>query len=188
MPLDLDKELIRNAQTGGGAALERVIVSVWSEAFRIAAGILRDRGLAEDAAQEACVSIVQGLPRLKDAGSFAGWSYKIIVNHAISVARSRRRLQPLDTIETCDVRFDSEESLDLARALGTLSLPQRAAVILHYYAGLTSREIAEATGLPRSTIRFHLMLSRRKLREALADWPAQTDSTLSHREVYNDVH
>jgi RNA polymerase sigma-70 factor (ECF subfamily) len=188
VPLDLDRDLIRTAQLEGGSALECVIRSVWTEGYRIAASILRDRGLAEDAIQEACIAIVLGLPKLRDVVTFNAWCYKIIVNRAISTARRRRKTQPLEAIEAQEVRFNSDDALDLANALSTLSAEERGAVILYYYAGLTSREIAESTGLPRSTIRFHLMRARRRLRSKLADDGVGSQPAPSRREVYNDAH
>jgi DNA-directed RNA polymerase specialized sigma24 family protein len=75
--------------------------------------------------------------------------------------------------------------LDLYRALAALTPVQRAAVLLHYYGGLRSGEIAEALGVPPSTARFHLMLARRNLRRALAVVDPPTTPGI---EVVSDVH
>lgn len=188
MPLEVGGDLIRTAQVEGGDALERVISLVWDEAYRVSASILRDHGLAQDAAQDACVAILRGLTHLRDVGAFKTWSYKIIVSRAVSVARRRRDLQPLEVLDTQEVRFESEDALDLADALSALPVAQRGAVILHYCVGLTSREIAESTGLPSSTIRFHLMRARRTLRAALSHDQTPARPTPSHPEVYTDAH
>lgn len=166
MPLSLDETLIRNA-AGGGAALERLLAEVWPEAYRISLAILRDRGLAEDAAQDACASLARSLPQLKTPPAFPAWCYRLIVNHALSIARRRPDTVALDAGADCKVSFERADALDLYDALGALPIAQRAALLLHYYAGLNSAEIAAATGLPASTIRFHLMLARRALRKAL---------------------
>ena len=63
---------------------------------------------------------------------------------------------------------DRSDALDLYKALAALPPVQRAAIVLRYYADLSSAEIAAATGLPASTVRFHLMLARRKLRKVLS--------------------
>jgi RNA polymerase sigma-70 factor (ECF subfamily) len=153
---------------GGGAALEQLITAVWPEAYRIALGILRDRGLAEDAAQDACARIAASLSQLNNSGGFASWSYTLIVRQAISVARRRRPLEALDALVERRVEFDRSDAVDLYDALGKLPVQQRAAIILHYYGGFNSSEIAAATGLPASTVRFHLMHARRTLRKALS--------------------
>ena len=184
MRFTLESGLVEHARAGG-ASLERLIAVVWPEAYRTAFSILRDRGLAEDAAQEACAAMARSLSALKDAGAFDAWCYKIIVHQAIVVARRRPRTQALDTLAE-RVYFDQNDSLDLYNALASLPVVQRGVIILHYYVGLNSRELADATGLPSSTVRFHLMLARRALRRALSTTDARP--LQSSEEVLSDVH
>ena len=165
--MEIDRELIEGAHAGG-ADLDRLLTCVWPEAYRVAFGILRDRGLAEDAAQDACALIARKLGALKDANVFRAWMYKIVVNCAITLGRRRRPADALETAGERGVPSDPTERLDLHRALAALPLRQRAAVLLHYYAGLNSSEIAEACGFPPGSVRFQLMLARRALRKALA--------------------
>lgn len=184
MPLVLEDDLVDSARLGG-AGLERLIVAVWPEAYRIAFSILRDRGLAEDAAQEACASIARSLPTLKSTNGFAAWTYKIVTNHAITVARQRSRVQTADAVDDRAAQIDRSDAMDIEKALATLPLAQRSAILLHYYAGLTSSEIAAATGLSASTIRFHLMLARRTLRRALSTEEAIAPTS---EEAIHHVH
>ena len=181
---NLDPELVARARLDG-ESLDRLIEAIWPTAYRVAFGILRDAGLAEDAAQEACAAIVRGLPGLKHAGAFRAWSYKVIVNQALTAARQRPRTQTLDSAAESTVSFDRSDALDLYHALALLPPAQRAAVILHYYAGLNSREIAAAIGVPAPTIRFHLMLARRTLRQALTE--QATRVVQNSREVTSDA-
>jgi RNA polymerase sigma-70 factor (ECF subfamily) len=177
--LALESDLIKNARAGE-AGLERLITAVWPEAYRIAFAILHDAGLAEDAAQEACAAMVRSLSRLRNSSAFSSWSYKIITNQALTLARRRPRTQTLDVMMNRGIYDDRTDALDMYRAITTLPLEQRAAIVLHYYAGLKSGEIAAATGLPAPTIRFHLMLARRALRKALSlDTPPPFDEVLS---------
>lgn len=164
-------------------ALDALIAAVWPEAYRLALAILRDRGLAEDAAQEACAAIARSLPSLKNAAAFPAWSYKVIASYALTSARRRRPTQNLESLADRSVGFDPSATIDLYDALGSLTPQQRAVILLHYYAGLSSVEIAAATRLPSSTIRFHLMLARRALRTALS----ATSSALSPHEALTDV-
>ena len=182
MPFHIEDNLIHDAvATTDG--LDRLIAAVWPEAYRIAYSILQDRGLAEDAAQDACASIARSLDTLKESKLFRAWSYKIITNHALTAARRRPQTQPLDAVTGHGVAVDAAGALDLALALRKLPPEQRAAIILHYYGGLNSREIASAIGLPSSTIRFHLMLARRTLRKALSE----TEITHSREEAISHV-
>ncbi len=186
MPLAPGSELIESARAGGDG-LERLIEVVWPEAYRIAYGILRDRGLAEDAAQEACATMARSLPTLKNISVFPTWNYKIIVNHALTVARRRRDTQALDVLVDREVHFDRSDALDLYNALATLPIVQRAVIVLRYYADLNSGEIAVATGLASSTVRFHLMLARRTLRKALSAAGGRP-ILQSPEEKFSDAH
>lgn len=179
-----DTALIEQARAGG-IALDRLITAVWSEAYRIAFSVLRDRGLAEDATQEACAKIAASLGQLNDPSGFASWSYRLIVRQAIDVGRRMRPARPLEEVTQPAVEFDAIGSIDLQEALGKLPLVQRAAVILHYYAGFNSGEIAQATGLPASTVRFHLMHARRTLRKALSSDPPPA---VAREEAVRHVH
>jgi RNA polymerase sigma-70 factor, ECF subfamily len=182
--MHVETKLIDGARSGG-ADLERLVRAVWPEAYRIAFSMLRDRGLAEDAAQEACAAIARTLPSLKKTAGFAAWSYKIVVNHAIVSARRRRRTLSLDDIPTVVQSVDRSDALDLQDALMKLPVEQRGAIVLHYYVGLNSREIAESTGISAPTVRFHLMLARRTLLKALSAVPEP--KAQSSEEVLSNV-
>jgi RNA polymerase sigma-70 factor (ECF subfamily) len=107
------------------------------------------------------------LSSLKNSGAFRAWFYRLVVREAISVARRARDTSNLQNVQALAREIDSAQALDLANALAHLPPEQRTLVLLHYYAGLSSREIAVAVRLPASTVRFHLMLARRALRRAL---------------------
>ena len=55
------------------------------------------------------------------------------------------------------------------QALGGLSPNQRAAVLLRYYAGYRSRQVAELLGMAPATVRVHLARARRNLRNLLEE-------------------
>lgn len=184
MPLEVERAIVDRAlRAADDDALEPLIVAVWPEAYRLSFAILRDRGLAEDAAQEACAAIARALPSLKEIDAFATWSYKVIVNHALGAARRRKRTVSLEMAGSRGVFTDRSDALDLYNALASLTALQRGLILLHYYAGLNSREIAASTSLPASTIRFHLMQARRALREALS----ATTGARTPNEVLSDA-
>jgi RNA polymerase sigma-70 factor, ECF subfamily len=175
VPLTIDTSLIEAASSDRGS-LEQLIAAVWPEAFRLAQGILRDRSLAEDAAQEACASMAAGLASLKSAGAFRTWFYRLVVNESVTISRRRRTAAVLHEAAAEPVEFDATQMLDLSQALQRLPAEQRAVILLHYYVGLNSREIGISARLPAATVRFHLMRARRALRRALGD-PTRPEST-----------
>ncbi|MFY9710071.1 MAG: sigma-70 family RNA polymerase sigma factor [Candidatus Cybelea sp.] len=184
MPITVDAGLVEHAKQDG-AAMERLAAAVWPEAYRLAWGILRDAGLAEDAAQEATSQIARSLRALKDAAAFRSWSYRIIVNAALAVARHRAATQSLGATEERGAFEDPSDAIDLYDALAALTPARRALILLHYYAGLSAKEIAMTAALPASTVRFQLMLARRALRIALST--PEERSTRFTSEALHDV-
>ncbi len=167
---DVPGDIIEAARLGKPGAADRLLAQAWPHAFRIARSILRDEGLAEDAAQEACAIVYCTVTRLRSAFAFRVWFYRIVVREAMRLDR-KRALAAAFTYEPVAGAdpSDSIERLDVHRALGRLSRAQRATVVLHYYAEMNSRQIATVLGVPDSTVRFHLVTARRKLEALLGD-------------------
>ena len=179
----MDAETIEQAR-GGGDALEALIAQAWPDAYRVALVILRDRDLAQDAAQEACIALTRSLHRLETPAAFAAWMYRIAVRCALDAARARKRHASFEGVADQNVVSDPTEAIDLYDALASLAPVQRAVLLLHYYAGFRSHEIAAAIGVLPPTVRFHLMRARRRLRAAL-DAPARAQ--VSYNEVISNA-
>lgn len=162
----MSEQLIDEARSGSVEALERLLESVWPDAYRIAYSIVRDRAAAEDAAQVACAAVYRSIATLRSAGAFRVWVYRIVAREALSQAK---RSAP-QTIEAPVQNMpDHESRLDVAQALDSLAPDLRAAVVLRYYAELTSKEIAGILGVAAATVRFRLMLARRRLKPLLSE-------------------
>ena len=62
-----------------------------------------------------------------------------------------------------------EPAADLIRALAVLSPNQRAAIALHEYADLSTRDVARILGCSQATVRVHLAQARKRLRPLLEE-------------------
>lgn len=164
-----------NGEEGGHEALVRTL---WPDAYRIAWSILGERGAAEDAAQASCAAICAQLSTLSDTRAFVAWAYRIVVSHARDLARSRSRLQLRETLgydeATASTSDDPSVRLDLEAAISRLPESLRLVLELHYFIGLNSREVGTALGVPAATVRFRLMMARRRLRPLLCDSTASS--------------
>ena len=166
-----EPELIELARTGSRDAIESLIARVWPHAYRIALGVLHDRALAEDAAQEACAIVYREIPKLRSARAFNVWFYRIVVRetqtvrHPAAAALAEDAPGLIDFAET----DRSVARLDVLRALARLAPPLRVAVVLHFYAGLNSREMARVLRIADSSVRFRLMRARRRLEDLLGE-------------------
>jgi RNA polymerase sigma-70 factor (ECF subfamily) len=175
--------LAANAADGEDGGYEALVRALWPSAYRIAWSILGSREAAEDVAQTACAAICEKLPSLAKKDAFAAWAYRIIISRARDHARAMGRLRARETVgydeairTTTDV--DLTVNVDLEAAIRRLAEPLRLAIELHYFFGLSSREAGIALGVPAETVRFRLMLARRRLRPLLCDSAAPSTSEL----------
>lgn len=158
--------LIEAAQRGAPREIERLMDAVWPNAYRLAYSILGDSAAAQDAAQDACITIYHNVKSLRSAAAFRVWTYRIIVRAATRM--QRRELNPQEIIEPAPAP-DAIEILDLWRALAEIPRQLRVVVVLRYFEDLNSREIADVLGIPDGTVRVRLATAMRRLRPLLSD-------------------
>lgn len=158
-------ELIEAAKTGGRAEIESLLETVWPDAYRLAKAILPGNCNAEDVAQDACVTMYRSIGALKDVRAFSTWFYRIVIRHALK----HKKLQPAPAPMPDDAAYDADPAdlIDLLRALRALPDKLRAVIVLHYFEGLPSRDIAAILRVPEATVRFRLMTARRRLEPLL---------------------
>ena len=161
----LSPELLVQAKSGDRTALDRLLELIWPDAYHIAYGIVQDAGLAQDAAQEACAALCNAIGGLRDLEAFRPWFYRIVVRAGTRIAKMRTRTAELD--ERNHYEDVPVENVDVERALAALTPSLRAAVILHFYCGLNSFEIASILRIPAPTVRFRLSVAKRRLRPLL---------------------
>ena len=87
-------ELVVQAQHGDEGAFASLAVVIGSRLHAIAHRILRDADLADDATQQALLTIWRDLPQLRDPARFDGWAYRLLVRACYAEARKTRRLAP----------------------------------------------------------------------------------------------
>jgi RNA polymerase sigma-70 factor, ECF subfamily len=129
--------------------------------------------LAEDATQQALLTIWRDLPQLRDPARFDAWSYRLLVRACYAEVRRTRRWTPnlrlltADEPQTTDATTSVHDRDQLDRGFRRLSIDHRAVVVLHHYLDLSIDEVADALGVPAGTVRSRLHHAMRGLRAAL---------------------
>jgi len=122
-----------------------------------------DRDVAQDAVAEA---FAQAIARRAAIHSPERWIWKAAYRIAAGELHRRRNKSTLTT----DVPVDADEpAWEIRAALDQLAPPQRAAVVLHYYAGYPAREIAAITETTPAAVWMCLSRGRRQLRRILEE-------------------
>jgi RNA polymerase sigma-70 factor, ECF subfamily len=153
--------------------------------YAVAYRIVGQRADAEEVVIEAFAQAWREAPRFESArGSVAGWLTTIARSRALDLVRARARREritasaaadrPDESPAMGDWREDPGSSLEQTErrhqvqlALEILSPPQRKAIELAYFEGLSQSEIAERLQEPLGTIKTRVRLGMQKLRDCL---------------------
>ena len=175
-----DEALVALAARSEQTALGELYDRYGRPAYGLALRILRDEALAEDAVQEAFLSLWRSASRyVPEKGKASTWILTLVHRRAVDLVRreERRRADSLhDAPEPADDGrgADEEAWLRLQRervqaALRQLPDQQREALELAYYGGFTQSELAERLGQPLGTIKSRMFAGLSRLRELLGD-------------------
>ena len=180
----MDTDLVVRAQRGDKASYALVAAEIADGFLAVARRILRDRDLAQDATQQALLTIWQDFPQLRDPARFEAWSYRVLVHACYAEARRERRwapnlrVLPLDESSVDEGLRAVVDRDQLERGFRHLSLDHRSVVVLHHYLDKPLDEIARILEIPVGTAHSRLHHAMRALRAAL-----DADARRSVREV-----
>jgi RNA polymerase sigma-70 factor (ECF subfamily) len=173
-----DAYLVRRAQEGFVDAYAELVDRHGPLAYRVALRLLGNHHDAEDVAQEALVTAWQQLPRFKAGSSFSTWLYRIVTRKALNRITRARPTKSLDMLgDVSDVGNEPGQHMErdltvdaVTDAVTALPPPQRIAIVLRHFEGLSNAEIARITGSSIPAVRSHLFRGRRTLSETLEAW------------------
>jgi RNA polymerase sigma factor (sigma-70 family) len=122
-----------------------------------------DREIASDAVSEAFAQVIARGSAIDDVNR---WVWRA----AFNIARGDLKRRGRQTSGVPDLPAEvSTETVDLVRALAKLSPKQRASIVLHHYAGYSTKETAEIIGSTSGAVGMHLDRGRKRLRDLLGD-------------------
>lgn len=169
------------------AAGREILTRYYAKVYKLCLFHLRRERDAEDAAQQACLKILQNLDRFRGEADPFTWMYRIAVNTALSHLRKRRLLSWLRPAELGEeeelpplfprAAADPAELLEeeqeqnrrhrlLQDALETLSDRERTALYLCHYEGRKQKEVAAIMNTSLGAVEALLHKAMKKLRRA----------------------
>ncbi|MDQ6852644.1 MAG: sigma-70 family RNA polymerase sigma factor [Actinomycetota bacterium] len=190
-----DEALLAGLASGDHDAASEFVSRYQRRVFGLASTIVRDRGLAEDVAQEAFVRAWRHAASYDPRrGTVTTWLLAITRNLAIDTLRVRRptAVDPdvLPGLHIACAHPSPDETpglLDdaapLRAAIGRLPEEQRRALIMAGLLGHTAREVSETEGIPLGTAKTRIRTALLRLRALLrAEEPEDHDEELErHR-------
>ncbi len=189
---DPDAELIKRWQSGDPNAFERLVRTHERNVFRLLYRMLGNREEAEDAAQEAFLSLHRHGHRFRREARFSTFLYRVAANAALnrrrSLGRARARESELAQRHASGAQIhikprdpeDATHGVEIQNrvqdALAQLPEELRVAVVLYDLEGQSYKDIAEILGIPEGTVKSRIHRARLGLRERLREL-VQSSST-----------
>jgi RNA polymerase sigma factor (sigma-70 family) len=183
-----DAELVRMARTGNRDAYGELIRRYQHQIWGLACILLDDRFEAEDVTQEAFLRAWLNLDVLSDPAKFAPWLRRIVFGVSIDWLRVFRP----DLYRSSDIQTELElsgqpahtesalarlEAIELQQriwdAVARLPPKYRLPLTLFHLDGLSHSKVAEALGVPVSTVRSLVTRARQKLQPMLASYAGE---------------
>ncbi|MBA3319494.1 MAG: sigma-70 family RNA polymerase sigma factor [Gemmatimonadales bacterium] len=180
-----DADLVARAAGGDERAMAELYDRYGQVLYAVAYRIVGQRADAEEVVLDAFSQAWREATRFDAArGSVAGWLTMIARSRALDLVRARSRRERITASAAAERpdsapamggwRVDPSTGVDHAErrtqvqaALEALSAPQRRAIELAFFEGLTQSEIAELLQEPLGTIKTRVRLGMQKLRECL---------------------
>lgn len=175
--ITIPAQTLAKARDGDDAARAQLYAELAPATFGLIRRMVGARPVAEDLFQETMLSFYQHLPTFRGEAPLGAWLRQIALSKCLMHLRSpwhraRAALQPLEMdapmgndITALAITGPAVESLDVERALGTLTATARAVVWLFEVEGYSHEEIARAFGRSVSFSKSQLARAHRKLRE-----------------------
>jgi RNA polymerase sigma-70 factor (ECF subfamily) len=184
--VDPDASLVAAWQGGDLSAFETLVRRHEGRVFRMLFRMLGTREEAEDATQEAFLSLHRHGHRFRREARFSTFLYRVAANAALnrrrSLGRARARERELALRQAAGADLPStprdpesaaggaEVQARVQEALQALPPDLRAAVVLYDLEGQPYRDVAEALGVPEGTVKSRIHRGRQALREQLREY------------------
>jgi RNA polymerase sigma-70 factor (ECF subfamily) len=144
-----------------------LVLTYQQSMYRFALGILRNKQDAEDALSAAIIKAYEHLASLRDKDKFKTWIMTIIANEAKNMLSKNSRVQLVDDITIFEEGVEENQN-DVWGSVMELGEQHRQIVMLYYYDGFSTREIAGILKVPEGTVKSRLSRARQNLKELLS--------------------
>lgn len=189
-----DEQLVAQAQLGDLTAFETLVERHEEKLYRLAMRLLRNDTDAREVLQDAFLSAWQKLGEFAGRAQFGSWIYRVTLNTALMLLRSRRR-RPTVSVEDVpeaavdealatgdqhgasdwtrrpDEQLQSEELKEhIKTALDQLPEILRVVFVLRDVEELSTEETADALGITPQAVKTRLHRARLALRAAITEY------------------
>jgi RNA polymerase sigma-70 factor (ECF subfamily) len=172
-----EEALLGMFNTGDERALESLLIRREKWLWNVAKKVIKEDSLAEEALQEALVSIWKNAHSFRGESQVSTWMYQIVSRSCIDVLRkekirSHASLNELDQFDdiagTSSFENALVDGLAVHAALFEIDPAQREVIDLIDLQGMSVQEASDVLGIPVGTIKSRAARGRESLRQVLS--------------------
>ena len=184
--------LARRVRAGDRDACAAFVRAHHADVYRFLARLCRDAHAAEDLTQETFAAAWQAIGSFGGLASLKTWLHRIAYRKFVDWDRRPRLAQQREVwarLETAsptgapgppEAAEAQEWTRRLAAAVDRLEPAEREVIVLHYFQGLSFREIAHVLGQPAGTVKWRVSAALGRLRTMTHD-PSSTEPVTPRR-------
>ena len=137
--------------------------------YRVAYSWTKNSDDANDVTQDVLLQLYKTTKEFTSDSHLKNWLIKVTVNQCKMLFRSPWRKME-DIGEYADtLGFEEKSHLDLFRAVMNLDKKYRVPLLLFYYEGYSTAEIASILGIPEKTVSTRLFRAKARLKDDLKE-------------------
>jgi RNA polymerase sigma-70 factor (ECF subfamily) len=189
-----DQQDAARVLAGDSGAFEGIVRRWQSPLINLAYRFCRDRGRAEEMAQEAFLRAFRSLASWRQQSTFSTWLFSLATNlYSTELRRHPHIMLPFDEIhEPVDPRAidggleQHNQSAAIHAAVRTLPPKYREVLTLYYFHEMDVPSTALSLALPEGTVKAHLFRARGLLRSKLKPLLGRAATTPGRFDPTND--
>src|SRR6476619_328905 len=171
-----DHGVLRKAQRGDERAFSIIVRTYEQPVYNSVLRLTGDRSLSEDLSQEVFLRVFQGLPSFSLRSRFTTWLFQVTKNRVLDELRALERrpravvaLDAIPPLEVVDQPFERTETIDAVwRAVESLTVDLKMALLLRDFVGLSYTEIADALEITLATVKWRIYKAREDVQLSMA--------------------
>lgn len=140
--------------------------------YRLAYSYVGDRDGALDVVQNAVCKGLEKCYDLRNPGALKTWFYRIVVNESLQYLRRNKKESVSTDGELPEQVYHEpafEKEREVYEEVQRLAEPMKTVVVLHFYEGLTLKQISEITQTNLNTVKSRLYSALGRLEKGLKE-------------------
>ena len=137
--------------------------------FRVAYNYLKNHTEADDITQNVLIKLYRADKAFESDAHIKHWLIRVTINECKRALLSPwRHCEPIDDY-AATLSFEAPEESELFEQVMGLPAKYRVTILLYYFEGYSTEEIAGLMNLPNATVRTRLKRAREKLKNQLLE-------------------